>query len=190
MLKDSILAEKVSRSIRVNERDGESVVESFWSELQSAIQNSAWDFSKLAVYQDALPVGPDDSGQLESKIVADLSTKGNPNYVILHWLQSQGASLVGTEDPQLLLEEYQLVKQSLADDSRQVNGKPADTTKLLKRRDNFIAERINSTLPQNHTGIIFLGMLHHIEAELADDVEIQYPFGKPSTDSVAVINNY
>ena len=190
MLKDSILAGKSTAANLAVGKPGKSSVDWFWEELEKAIQASDWDFKNLFLYQDALPVGPDSSGTLERKIVSDLASKGNPNYVILRWLMEQGAQLIGTEDPSLLLEEYQLVKQTLENPSR-LDGQPdSKTDHLLHRRDSYIADRIHQTLPDYGSGVIFLGMLHQIESVLQPDIQVKYPFGRPCHDSIAVVNNY
>jgi hypothetical protein len=43
---------------------------------------------------------------------------------------------------------------------------------LLKKRDRFIARRINSTLRPGETGILFLGMLHSLAALLDEDIRV------------------
>jgi hypothetical protein len=190
MLKDSILAGKSEMARGQEANDGKSSVDWFWEELKKAIQARSWEFESLYLYQDALPVGPDAGGQLEHRIVSDLASKGNPNYVILSWLIDKGAKLIGTEDPSLLLEEYQLVKQTL--ESQRTVERPTESTtsRLLHRRDAFIANRIGETLPEKGIGLIFLGMLHQVESLLAPDIQVNYPFGRPCRESIAVVNNY
>jgi hypothetical protein len=50
---------------------------------------------------------------------------------------------------------------------------------LLQRRDQFIAQRINDTLKDGETGILFLGMLHSLERDLQPDVKVIYPLQRP-----------
>lgn len=190
MLKDSILAGKSDAANLPAGKHGKTSVDWFWEELEKAIQASNWDFNNLYLYQDALPVGPDANGTLETRIVRDLAGKGNPNYVILRWLMDQGAQLIGTEDPSLLLEEYQLVKQTLENPERIEGQTDSTTARLLHRRDSYIANRIDQTLPEDGHGVIFLGMLHQIELVLQPDIQVKFPFGRPCRDSIAVVNNY
>jgi hypothetical protein len=46
---------------------------------------------------------------------------------------------------------------------------------LLKRRDQYIARRINDTLLAGETGLIFLGMLHSVRSWLDKDIRVVYP---------------
>ena len=95
-----------------------------------------------------------------------------------------GALLMGTESAELLLEEYQMIKQAV---SGRYGGKtaekPEDLKKkadiLLEKRDQFIARRIDNTLGPGETGIIFLGMLHNLEGLVAKDIHIIFPLIKP-----------
>ena len=46
---------------------------------------------------------------------------------------------------------------------------------LLEKRDRYISARIDTTLPNGEMGILFLGMLHNVQAYLAQDIEVVYP---------------
>ncbi|MFH1293180.1 MAG: hypothetical protein ABIJ44_03520, partial [Pseudomonadota bacterium] len=50
---------------------------------------------------------------------------------------------------------------------------------LLKRRDQYIAARINGTLLVGETGILFLGMLHSLGNWLDKDIRVRYPITRP-----------
>ena len=88
---------------------------------------------------------------------------------------------MGTESLELLLEEYESVKKVLGsgESSRKKGLQTSDCSDLLERRDKFIAQRINDTLPPGEVGIIFLGMLHELEPWLAKDIQVVYPVGRP-----------
>ena len=45
--------------------------------------------------------------------------------------------------------------------------------RLLDKRDEFIAQRINETLQNNEKGIIFIGAFHNIKKRLARDIQIK-----------------
>jgi hypothetical protein len=92
---------------------------------------------------------------------------------------------MGTESSELLVEEYELVKEDFA------SGKPGFATRaeprrkalrdsLLKRRDEYIACRINETLQAGETGLIFLGMLHSLGSWLDKDIRLVYLIHPPS----------
>jgi hypothetical protein len=98
----------------------------------------------------------------------------------------KGATLMGTESPQLLLEEYGLMQRILAaSDPAEAAGirerQKTMSEDLLRRRDQFIASRINETLGLSETGILFVGMLHGVERWLEGDVQVSYPIGRPAS---------
>lgn len=123
------------------------------------------------VYQDGLPVCAH-----EARIISELAEAGSRNYKLLLRLESRGAMLMGTENPDLLVEEYQLAVTGLnsggAGGARQRELRGAA---LLEERDRYIAARINSTLQPGETGVLFLGMLHSVQPYLDRDINIVYP---------------
>lgn len=162
-------------------------VDYFWESLQLAFQNWRFDFPNLLIFQDALPVGSSQGYPIEQKIVKELAEKGSANHQLIELLMQRGAHLMGTEQPELLMEEYRLVKQFLG---LHLGGDPTSHAEEMKiatkqkeilvRRDHHIANRIDETLVPPKTGLIFLGMLHQLEKYLPTDIQVCYPFGKPS----------
>src|SRR3972149_1550881 len=103
----------------------------------------------------------------EAEIVADLASAGSPNHQLLLSLMKRGATLMGTESPELLLEEYRLVQQVLAakdpeEAARVEASHGARSRSLLARRDQYIARRINGTLRAGETGLRFVGTAHQL----------------------------
>ena len=90
---------------------------------------------------------------------------------------------MGTESGDLLVQEYQLAKQSLTTRPPRAAGVAAQRRALgdalLQRRDQFMAQRINDTLKAGETGILFLGMLHSLERYLHPDIKVIYPLHRP-----------
>jgi hypothetical protein len=87
---------------------------------------------------------------------------------------------MGTESSELLVEEYEFVKEDFGSGeagSGQRGGarRKALRDSLLQRRDHYIARRINETLHAGETGLLFLGMLHSIRSWLDKDVRVIYP---------------
>jgi len=150
-----------------------------WAMIRRLI--ARWDFpyERVRLYQDGLP----NCGR-EVEIVTELAKAGSPNHQLLVELIEKGATLMGTESPELLLKEYQLIQQGLA---RRVNsqaGKLEDGLRrlgasLLEERDRYIARRISETLGAGETAIVFLGLLHSLEGLLVPDIELRYPLGRP-----------
>jgi len=152
-----------------------AVVEEMWAQIESVVANLPVIPGAMRVYQDGLPV----CGH-EQEIVSELAEAGSRNHRLLLNLQSRGALLMGTESPELLLEEYQLASAALAgrvSDAKIRRDRLRDT--LLERRDRYIADRINRTLGTGETGILFMGMLHEVARSLNADVLVAYPLGSP-----------
>ena len=147
-------------------------VDDAWERIRQAIERMDLDYGAVRVYQDGLP-----QCDHELDIVKDLAASGSQNHRILLDLAAKGATIVGTESPALLLEEYELVQQALArlatDDADGLTGQHQELSKLgLEKRDRFIAGRVNETLKAGEVGLIFLGLLHALERFLPPDIEM------------------
>jgi len=146
-----------------------------WEDISQRIKEWNLPYAQVRLYQDGLPV----CGR-EKDIVKDLAAAGSQNHRLLLDLMEKGATLMGTESPELLLEEYGLIQQVLAVDDPAEAGRIKEqqqslSCQLLKKRDQYIAARINCTLGSGETGILFLGMLHSLEGLLARDIQLSYP---------------
>jgi hypothetical protein len=153
-------------------------VESIWTEIEQVIDSLALSFDRIRLYQDGLPV----CGR-EAEIVTELAQAGSRNHQLLLRLMARGATIMGTESGDLLVQEYQLAKQTLAARPPRAAGVAAQrralTEALLQRRDRFIAQRLNDTLKPGETGILFLGILHSLERYLQQDLKVIYPLHRP-----------
>lgn len=143
-----------------------------WRRISEKIEQLELDYSKVRLYQDGLP----HCGK-EAEIVRDLAQTESPNHRLLLELMERGARIEGTESPELLLEEYALARQTLSSLESDRPGPAARrrqelSKRLLERRDRYIAERIDHTLQEGETGLIFLGMLHSLEGLLPTDIEV------------------
>lgn len=152
-----------------------SQIGQLWSQIEQAIDKLVLPYKRVRIYQDGLPV----CGR-ELEIVTELANAGSRNHRLLLRLRNKGATIMGTESSELLVEEYQFVREEFA------SGKPetglrsearrkALRDSLLKRRDEYIARRISDTLRAGETGLLFLGMLHSIRPWLDKDVQVFYP---------------
>ena len=174
-LNESIQRLKVSKLGKRSWEQGIELVKRFWTEIEQATESLSLPYERVRLYQDGLPV----CGH-ESEIVTDLAGAGSRNYQLLLKLQEKGATLMGTESPELLLEEYQLAKQILAGEMPQVSPRQAAQWaklqhSLLRQRDQFIARRISQTLLGGETGLLFVGALHDVEAWLDPDIQVIRP---------------
>ena len=144
-------------------------VDALWQEIRTKVIALEIDFHKIKVYQDGLPV----CGR-ELEIVQDLARQGSKNHQLLVELAERGATIMGTEDAQLLVEEYLRLRDGLDGDS-ETGDRVTPGEDLLHRRDLYVAKRIRETLRDGETGILFIGLLHEVDEKLCQDMEISYP---------------
>jgi hypothetical protein len=90
-----------------------------------------------------------------------------------HWGTAPGINLVYQHLNRLIA---QTVSGRTRVETPDAQHQQAD--RLLKKRDQFIAQRINSTLGPGETGIIFIGMLHDLHGLIDQDIQILDPLKK------------
>jgi len=148
-------------------------VEHFWTVVDGVIKGMNLNYQQLKVYQDSLPVC-----NAVDRIVADVAASGSKNYALLKTLQENGATLMGTESPDLLEQEKAFMTDVLqsADHSKESAEKAQD---LLSQRDGFIGQRISESLADEEMGLIFVGLMHNIEPHLSSDIVVIKPLGQP-----------
>jgi hypothetical protein len=146
-------------------------IREFWIKVQEVIEKLGLAWERVRLYQDGLP----NCGR-EVEIVNTIAKSGSFNHQLLLKLMARGAQIIGTESPELLVEEYELARQLLAPGASGPNGKSAEcverSRRILDMRDRYIAERIGQTLKQGETGLIFLGMLHSLKGRLPNDIRV------------------
>ena len=148
----------------------ERAVEALWNDIRRAIEAFHFNFRQVRIYQDGLPV----CGK-EEQIVQELAGAGSLNHQLVLELVGKGAVLVGTEDPQLLIREYQLQRSQM--DAPGANDQAASSSSgeaadVLAARDRFITQRIAATLQDGETGLLFLGAAHHIDALRLEGIDV------------------
>ena len=129
-------------------------------------------YASVRLYQDGLP----QCGK-EADIVKEVAAGGSKNHQILVELMEQGARLMGTEDPQLLIEEYQFLQVALEGGEQAAdrhNQQEDQSRRLLAERDRVIAARINATLSSGEIGLLFLGMAHSVEPLLDANILVRH----------------
>ena len=146
-------------------------VEKFWAVISDYF--ASIDASGMKIYQDGMLA----DGEIAQKIVEEAVKAGSRNFEIVASLLKRGAILVRTEDFNLLKEERDKLlaltqsKSSIHALIALIKYKFAKT-RLLNRRDEFIARRIGETLRHNEKGILFIGAYHNIKSRLPGDIEI------------------
>ncbi len=144
-------------------------IDQVWSGIRQMIEKLELPCARVRLYQDGLPLCGN-----EIEIVREVAAQGSQNYQILLELITQGATLTGTEDANLLLQEYQLHQDAATTDSlAQENIRKVRRQAILAARDQFIANRINSTLSEGEIGLLFLGMAHAVESLLDADILVR-----------------
>jgi hypothetical protein len=143
------------------------LVQGFWQSVRDGLDQPGLDYHQVDLYQDGLPV----CGK-EEEIVRKAAAMGSQNHQLLLDLVGRGATLVGTEDPLLLLEEYHSVQAALfrGPGAACAPDEVARHEETLSRRDAYIARRIDQTLRPGRTGVLLLGMMHNVESFLPADV--------------------
>lgn len=148
-------------------------IDEVWSGIHRMIATLELPYANVRLYQDGLPVC-----EKEADIVREVAARGSKNHQILVELMEQGARLMGTEDPHLLLQEYQFLQGGLGGGEQTPdlqNQRKDQSRRLLAERDRFIAGRINDTLSFGELGLLFLGMAHSVEPLLDVDILVRHP---------------
>lgn len=169
-LGESVRTRYVQRYGTAGWGERQRAVAEFWSDVRRAVEALQIDWPRARIYQDGLPV----CGK-EEQIVRELAAAGSVNHQLVLELIGKGASLVGTEDPELLLREYHLQRRGM-ESSGGTDGpraSAAEAADLLAARDDFIARRIDATLGSNAMGLLFLGAAHRLDALFALGVVVE-----------------
>ncbi len=146
----------------------------FWNKVEKTLDKLNLDWPKVRIYQDGLPV----SGELAQKMVEQVAAQGSKNYQIIKKLMEKGAIIEITESKELLLKEYDYIKQFIQADSEEKKTKALKEYEkakdnLIKERDSFIANKINQTLKEDETGILFIGAHHQVKDKLVEDIKVR-----------------
>jgi len=162
-------------------RRREQAVGELWKYIRKEVQALHLEDRRARIYQDGLPV----CGFTE-KIVRELAEAGSSNHQLIMELIEQGAALEGTEDPQLLMEEYHMHKQNMESHSasdQACEERVRQAEHLLKARDAYIAKRIDATLKPGETGLVFLGASHSLDTLRSTDIQVS-TLGDESNEAV------
>lgn len=149
----------------------QETIRGFWQTMEDYLNSI--EVSGFKVYQDGMAA----DGEMGKKIIEEGVKSGSKNFEIVSSLLKRGAILVRTEDFNLLkLELDRLVKISKAGGVIRKLAAYIEymwTKKgLLRSRDEFIARRINETLKDGETGILFVGAYHDVHRWLASDIQV------------------
>jgi hypothetical protein len=147
------------------------IVSCFWDSISQFF--ASLDVNGFKIYQDGLVTDGDEGLRIVSRGIEEKSR----NYKIISHLLEGGAILVRTEDISLVKKEYGFITKMAQANSLRQRKVAALRYKLargnlLQQRDKFIAMRINETLREGETGILFIGAYHNVLPALAADIKV------------------
>ncbi|MBU4561241.1 hypothetical protein L6386_04685 [bacterium] len=151
-------------------------VRDMWQGIKEKLKSLKLNYKKVRIYQDGLPVC---GREKEKEIVRKVARAGSTNHGIILDLAEKGAKIEGTESAELLLKEYGCLRniaqaRELAKQERAIKRYEEAGRELLTKRDAYIAKRIDETLKEGETGILFMGIKHEVDKYLPKDIEISY----------------
>ncbi|MBI4304272.1 MAG: hypothetical protein HY665_08065 [Chloroflexi bacterium] len=169
-----------SLALAISERGAAALGKEVWRRHQETV-SGFWDsiaqfFNSLEVdgfkiYQDGLVADGKDGLQ----IVDEGMRRGSANYALISSLLQSGAVLITTEDISLVKREHGYIteliraKSLLERETAALRYKLAQR-KLLEERDDFIAKKIDMTLQEGDTGVLFIGAYHDVSSRLPADI--------------------
>jgi hypothetical protein len=147
------------------------IVSIFWNSVGGFLDSL--NVTGFKVYQDGMIA----DGVEGLKVIREGVKQGSKNYEIIGRLLEKGAVLVKTESLSLVKQEYSHISKMTRSRSLKEREVAALRYKLargnlLKQRDDFIAGRINETLAEGETGILFIGAYHNVAHSLAPDIKV------------------
>lgn len=149
-------------------------IDSVWDEIRKKLFQMNLSWENVRVYQDGLPL----CGK-ELEIAEKVASSNSKNYRLVMDLIKMGARLEGAENPEFLMEEYNYVKEitSIQDLKRKnelIRDLEKKSEEIIKKRDRFIAWRIDMTLKDRETGVLFIGLKHRTDEMLPRDISVEY----------------
>jgi hypothetical protein len=172
-LSEKLQEEIVSRIGKEKWEENQRRIQEFWNELEKELFELKLDLEHTKIYQDGLPCG----GEMGMKIVHITAKLGSQNYRLIEKLVENNAEIIATENPELLIEERNLlmdIYNSSTPEEKEKAKQRYEVRKktLLQERDEYIASGINNTLQIGETGILFIGAEHNVITGLAQDIEV------------------
>ncbi len=118
-LKEPVRRLHVKRTGRAQWQRKQLTIEAMWTDIEQEVERLDLDNAHLRLYQDGLAC----CGR-EEEIVRELAGIGSRNHQLLLKLMARGARIMGTESPELLLEEYEFSRHAiLAASSRKARNR-------------------------------------------------------------------
>lgn len=145
-----------------------AAVEGFWRSVEDYLL--ALEPPHLKVYQDGLPAG----GSEGRRVIEEAARRGSRNHQLVLRLLDRGAVLMKTEEPALLIEEYERLARLAQGGPPAEAASPAPPQeRLTSARDHAIASNIAATLQESETAVLFLGAAHDVSALLPPAITVR-----------------
>lgn len=146
-------------------------ISGFWDSMVKFFANL--EAKNLRIYQDGLVA----DGEIGQKIVEEAVKSGSRNYEIIDDLLKRGAILVQTESFALIKKERDSIikiakAETIIEKLIAYLKYRLIKNRLLSKRDNYIAKRIDETLNHGDIGILFLGAYHNIIPKFSKNIQI------------------
>jgi len=151
---------------KVLPKDYPAKLEAYWNEVKSRLDDLGSKVGKIAkIYHELI----DEEGEKGLKKIKKLNSK---SYRIAKRYVDKGAELQATEDMNLVRESMDWIRCLAADlQSEKALSKVSQFyVEAMQKRDEFIAKRINETLKEDESGIIFIRENDNIK--FPSDIEI------------------
>ncbi len=166
-----------------------SPVDDMWKGIAAKLGELNLPWRQTRIFQDGTPVCGN-----ESALAARLAESGSPNFSLLLELIQKGATLEGTEDLDLLVQEYDLLNKLLmkgtAAQRQAGQAQYQEASKaLLTLRDQFIFNRITGTLQEGEVPLVFMGVMHRLDKLLEKAFLVSYVIYRLPFRSVGTIYN-
>jgi hypothetical protein len=148
-------------------------VNGYWDAIESYFENIDRYIPGIKIYQDGMFV----DGEMAMKFIGEGVKSGSKNSEIVSNLIDRGAILIKTEDFKMVKDEYDALQYILKSKTNIKKLFLLLRYKILKpifllRRDKFITTKIDTTLGENETGILFIGAYHNIMKRLPKDITV------------------
>jgi len=166
-----------------------TAVDEMWEGIAAKIGELNLPLNRARIYQDGLPVCGN-----ELEVVTRLAESGSPNFLFLLDLIQKRAKLEATEDLDLLVREYDLLnkllmKNSSKDRKIMIAEYQSKSRELLTLRDEFILDRINTTLQPGEFPVVFMGVMHRLDKMLEKNFLVSYVIYRLPFRSIGTIYN-
>ena len=148
--------------------DGAAIIARYWEQVDvqvRAVQNALGSITRI--YHENLPQGGADGLEY-------LEAGGPGNHALVKTLTDAGATLETTESMDILAETLDLQRclmQPLMSQTVAVRLQEW-LTEASRRRNDFIADAIDSTLPEDESGLLFINERHQVQ--FPADLEVIY----------------